>query len=85
MIALICVLIMFSHRATVIAGETRKGDRQVLLNGVSVGRVHPQNAFNGAGPWKWASSVFPNPHGHANTMGEALEFVRKAALAKSDS
>ncbi len=35
---------MFTHRATVIAGETREGDRQVLRDGLPVGRVHPQQA-----------------------------------------
>jgi hypothetical protein len=81
----------FTHRATVTAGETRKGDRQVLRyekpdeRGEPVGRVHPQNAFNGAGPWKWASSVFPNPHGHAETMEEALAFVKDAAQPKTDT
>ena len=75
---------MFAHRPTNISGVDPKTDRVVFMSGKEVGRVYYKFPLNGFGPWRWASWVHPNPHGHADTMSDALECVKAVALANLD-
>jgi hypothetical protein len=67
---------MWTHRATVIGGQTAPGDRQVLRDGVPVGRVYFGSNYIPPMQWRWFCG---SQHGSAETMADALECVRRAA------
>ncbi|MEM7291041.1 MAG: hypothetical protein AAF412_11850 [Pseudomonadota bacterium] len=64
-----------------IGGQAVQGDYVILLDGQSVGRIHPVHSNNGSLPYSWASWVHPARHGLAQSCDEAAEAVGGAVKA----
>lgn len=69
--------LMWTHRPITIGGQRFDNDREVLRDGVRVGRVYFAPNFHPPDQWVWVAGV---RHGRAETMGAALEAVRRAVL-----
>jgi hypothetical protein len=64
---------MWTHRATIIGGQTAPNDRTVFCDGRAVGRVYFAENWWSPNQWVWTAGA---DHGRAETMQAALEAVR---------
>jgi hypothetical protein len=69
---------MWTHRPTVIGGQSHDGDFTILRHGQEVGRVCPSVAIAGTSPYSWMTWTYPAASGRADSLEEALERLHDA-------
>jgi hypothetical protein len=68
---------MWTRRRTLIDGEGRPDDWIIVRRGQEIGRVYKRDLPRGEGVvWEWMTWTYPNDHGSADTMEQALEKLR---------
>lgn len=71
---------MWTHRPTIIGGQTAPDDRTVYFDGRAVGRVYFAVNMWPPRQWVWTCG---SAHGRSETMAEALEAVRNSLQRKA--
>ncbi len=70
---------MWTHRPTIIGGRSEPGDREILREGVPVGRVYQARNMQEPRNWVWVAGY---DRGSATSMAEALDAVRQSVLRR---
>ena len=70
---------MWTHRPVNIGGQRFADDREVLRDGVPVGRVYFAPNYHPPDQWVWASGA---KMGLCDTMAAALEAVRREVVGE---
>lgn len=73
---------MWTHKLTVIGGQTQEGDYTVLRAGQAVGRILPTPFIAHSQGWEWATLTLPSDNGRADSQQDALDALRAAVRAR---